>query len=198
MDADPQRQRTDIPLTLNPALVSALQQADLGLRREAVHLAKYSPHWEPAFNKVRSVLNAGKARNVQAIEHIGSTAVPGLDAKPIMDIAIGTAENADPNEIHTWLTREGFLYRGEADAIRPDTMYGFEIESHIRLVNVHVITYGDTAWEHYLSFRNHLRGNPADREAYQELKELLVQQNGSNRSAYLNAKTDFITLRRNR
>lgn len=191
-----QRQRTDVPPTLNPALVYALQQTTLGLHRGAVRLAKYSPLWEQAFKKIQSVLNARKPNGVQAIEHIGSTAVPGLDAKPILDIAIGIANNADLDELHSWLAQEGFLYRGDADAVRPDTLYGFEIEPNVRLVNVHMITYNGTAWEHYLNFRNHLRDNTEDRKAYQQLKERLAKNNSSNRRKYLDGKTQFITQRR--
>lgn len=170
MDTDraPQpRERTDKPVRLNPQLVRALSSKELGLRRGTVHLERYSPRWERAFADVQTVLHANKPHGVQAIEHIGSTSVPGLSAKPILDIAIGVAPEAALDELHRWLTREGFIYRGEAGAIRPDMMYGFEIEANIRIINAHVLAYGDDAWAHYLNFRNHLRDNPADREAYQ-------------------------------
>lgn len=199
MDADHSPrplERTDKPVRLNPQLVRALKNKELGLRRGTVHLEKYSLRWEQAFADVQTVLYANKPHGVQAIEHIGSTSVPGLNAKPIMDIAIGITLEAVIDELHHWLTQEGFIYRGEADAIRPDMMYGFEIEANIRIINAHVLAYGDAAWENYLNFRNHLRGNPADREAYQQLKERLVRHNANDRSAYLNGKTDFIICRR--
>ncbi|ALD64068.1 hypothetical protein AFL94_09220 [Arthrobacter sp. LS16] len=199
MDADHSplpRERTDKPVRLNPQLVRALKNKELGLRRGTVHLEKYSLRWKQAFADVQTVLYANKPHGVQTIEHIGSTSVPGLSAKPIMDIAIGITPEAVIDELHHWLTQEGFIYRGEADAIRPDMMYGFEIEANIRIINAHVLAYGDAAWANYLNFRNHLRDNPADREAYQQLKERLVRHNANDRSAYLNGKTDFIIRRR--
>lgn len=199
MDADHSprpRERTDKPVRLNPQLVGALKNKELGLRRGTVHLERSSFRWEQAFADVQTVLHASKPRGVQTIEHIGSTSVPGLSAKPIMDIAIGITPQTVLDELHHWLTQEGFIFRGEADAIRPDMTYGFEIEANIRLINAHVLDYGDTAWARYLNFRNHLRDNPADREAYQQLKERLVRCNDNDRSAYLNGKSDFIIHRR--
>ncbi|WP_313813398.1 GrpB family protein [Glutamicibacter sp.] len=188
--------RTDLPLRLNPALVKALANKTLGLPRTEVRLANSSPKWEQAFTEVQRVLLGNKPLGVQAIEHIGSTAVPGLSAKPILDIIIGTVPEAGSDELHRWLLGHGFIYRGEADAIRPDTIYGFEIEANNRLINAHVITYGQTEWAHYLNFRNYLRRTPQDREAYQRLKEQLAATHAHDRISYLEGKTEFITQHR--
>ncbi|MBF6673470.1 GrpB family protein [Glutamicibacter sp. FBE19] len=190
------RIRADKPLQLNPKLVDALAGKELGLHRGEVRLANHSPQWEQAFTQLQQILHGDMPAGVKAIEHIGSTAVPGLKTKPILDIIIGTVPEANSEELHCWLLEHGFIYRGEAGNLRPDTMYGFEIQTNIRLINVHLIAYGQTEWSYYLNFRNHLRANPEDRAAYQQLKERLAARQLQDRRGYLDGKAKFIIQRR--
>ncbi|MDR4532702.1 GrpB family protein [Glutamicibacter sp. PS] len=160
------RVRSDTPQRFDPALVACLNGADLGLRREQVYLAPASPRWATAYHQLEQILNQTRPKAVRALAHIGSTAVPGLAAKPILDLAIGLAPTADRATLHHWLSHLGFIYRGEHDSTRPDLMYAFERDPGIRLVNAHLIDYGASQWQHYLNFRNYLRNHPADRDAY--------------------------------
>ncbi|MGP9726500.1 GrpB family protein [Glutamicibacter sp. 287] len=195
-DNRPRRLRTEIPKPLDPALVASLSAADLGLRRGAVALAAPSPRWAEVFAGVANVLNAARPTGIGAIEHIGSTAVPGLAAKPILDLAIGFEAEANLDRIHPWLLSLGFLCLGEKDASRPDLMYGFEIEPGIRLVNAHVIEHGAAEWSSYLAFRNYLRTHATEREAYGALKRRVALQNPGDRIGYLAGKAEFIHARR--
>ncbi|PRA01204.1 hypothetical protein CQ017_01475 [Arthrobacter sp. MYb224] len=195
-DNRPRRLRTEIPKPLDPALVASLSAADLGLRRGVVALAAPSPRWAEAFTGVANVLNATRPAGIGAIEHIGSTAVPGLAAKPILDLAIGFAAEANLDRIHPWLLGLGFLCLGEKDASRPDLMYGFEIEPGIRLVNAHVIEHGSPEWTGYLAFRNYLRTHATERDAYGALKRSVALQNPGDRIGYLAGKAEFIHARR--
>src|SRR5699024_9640727 len=98
-----------------------------------------------------------------ALEHIGSTAVPGLPAKAILDVAVAEAPRADPGPVHDWLISRGFLYRGEPGEQRPDRMYALVLAPGLRLVNLHVVEHGGPLWRRYLAFRDHLRADAADR-----------------------------------
>ena len=182
--------------TAGSRLADAVRDADLGLRRGVVDLAPASDAWVLAFADVHEVLTATAPVSVVAIEHIGSTAVPGLDAKPILDIGIAVRPGTSLSSLDGWLTGLGMLRRGDATDVRPDRMYGYELEPMIRLVNVHVVDADSEDLRRYRVFRDHLRANPADRDAYGALKHALATRHPDDRLAYIDGKADFITARR--
>lgn len=178
------------------ALERAFAGAELGLRRGVVELAPASDAWARAFADAHPILTATAPASVIAIEHIGSTAVPGLDAKPIMDIGIGVRPGTRLASLDEWLTGLGMLLRGDATDVRPDRMYGYELESMIRLANVHVLEHDSPGWRDYVSFRDRLRARPDDRDAYGTLKRDLAVRHPDDRLAYIDGKESFILARR--
>ncbi len=178
-----------------PALAAAVRDADLGLTRGVVELSEPSPRWAEAFAALSAALLPTRPAEVLGLEHIGSTAVPGLPAKPILDVAVAEAPAADPRPVHDWLMRSGFLFRGEQGQERPDRMYALELAPGIRLVNVHVVDHGGLLWRRYLAFRDHLRADAGDREAYGALKRQLAGRHSEDRLAYVAAKGEFIVPR---
>lgn len=187
--------RSEHAAPMDPALAAALRDADLGLRRGVVELAEPSPRWARAFTGLVDALAPTRPADALALEHIGSTSVPGLPAKAILDVAIAQRPGADPQALHAWLMRAGHLYRGEADGSRPDRIYALELEPGTRLVNVHVLDHSDEQWRRYLAFRDHLRSHPAERDAYGELKRRLAGEHPEDRLAYVQAKGSFISAR---
>lgn len=177
-------------------LAVAFDGAGLGLRRGVVELVDASDAWAQAFSQVHAVLTATAPETVVAIEHIGSTSVPGLAAKPILDIAIEVTPGTPLDSLDGWLTGLGMLLRGDGNDVRPDRMYGYELEPMVRLMNVHVVESGSEGLRHYLAFRDHLRTHPADRDAYGALKRDLAEQHPDDRIAYVDAKASFIVPRR--
>ncbi|MFD5225639.1 GrpB family protein [Microbacterium sp. NPDC058342] len=194
-------QRFDSPDEARPAhprlaLRAAFHNAGLGLRRGVVDLAPTSDSWARAFVGVHRVLRDTAPASVVAIDHIGSTSVPGLDAKPVLDIGVAVRHGASPAPLDDWLTGLGMLLRGDANEVRPDRMYGFELEPMIRLANVHVVEADSEDRRRYLAFRDHLRAHPADRDAYAALKHDLAVRHPLDRLAYIDGKSAFITARR--
>ncbi|MFD5215016.1 GrpB family protein [Microbacterium sp. NPDC058345] len=177
-------------------LAAVFAGADLGLRRGVVGLAAASDHWRRTFAKAHEVLNATAPNPVLAIEHIGSTSVPELIAKPILDIAIGVASGTDLSTLDDWLLGLGMLLRGDGNDVRPDRMYGYELEPMNRLANVHVIERDSADWRRYIAFRDHLRRHPSDRDAYGALKRRLAAEHPDDRLAYIEGKAAFIVARR--
>ena len=188
-------QRSEHAAPMAPALAAALRDADLGVRRGVVELSEPSPRWARTFAGLVDALTPTRPVDALALEHIGSTSVPGLPAKAILDVAIGQRPGSDPLPLHEWLMRAGHLYRGEADGNRPDRIYALELEPGVRLVNVHVLDHGDEQWRRYLAFRDHLRTHPAERDAYAECKRRLAREHPEDRLAYVQAKGSFITGR---
>jgi GrpB-like predicted nucleotidyltransferase (UPF0157 family) len=178
------------------ALRAAFTDSDLGLRRGVVDIAAASDAWARTFADVHTVLAATAPASVIAIEHIGSTAVRGLDAKAILDIGIAVQPGTLLSSLDGWLTGLGMLVRGDGDDIRPDRMYGYELEPMVRLANVHVVEEGSEDIRRYRAFRDHLRANPTDRDAYGALKRTLATRHPEDRLAYIDGKADFITARR--
>lgn len=178
-----------------PALAAAVRDADLGLARGVVELAEPSPRWGEAFAALAAALLPTAPPEALALEHIGSTAVPGLPAKAILDVAVAEAPRAHPGPVHDWLMSHGFLYRGEPGEQRPDRMYALELAPGLRLVNLHVVEHDGPLWRRYLAFRDHLRADAADREAYGSLKRQLAGRHPEDRLAYVAAKGAFIVPR---
>ncbi|MCW4467061.1 GrpB family protein [Glutamicibacter sp. MNS18] len=101
------RVRAEVAYPPAPALLACLESGDLGLRRGTVRLVPDSPRWVQVFTRLAEIPPSTAPRPV-AIEHIGSTSVSGLPAKPTLDIAIGLMHPADAPTVHDWLLRQGF------------------------------------------------------------------------------------------
>lgn len=182
-------------LTTRHTLAAAFERVPLGLRRGLVTVTEPSEDWTLVFEAVNDALIRSAPASVVTIEHIGSTAVPGLEAKPILDIGIAVRPGTPLESLDGWLTSAGMLLRGDANDNRPDRMYGFELEPMIRLANVHVLEDGSPGWRRYLAFRDHLRANAVDRREYGRLKRALAVQHPNDRLAYIAGKQDYIVAR---
>jgi GrpB-like predicted nucleotidyltransferase (UPF0157 family) len=124
----------------------------------------------------------------EGIEHIGSTAVPDLCAKPIVDILVGLRElELSDSEIEAMRTL-GYEYLGELGI--PGRLF-FRKGENPRTHNVHVVEYGGEHWRRHIAFRDALRSDPEERRRYDELKRRLASE-GHPREAYTEMKTPFI------
>jgi GrpB-like predicted nucleotidyltransferase (UPF0157 family) len=160
----------------------------LGLPKGQVFLVPWCEEWEAAFKeeelKIRSEIN----EYILEIHHIGSTAVKGLSAKPIIDIAIEIEAFETGIKCVPGLEKIGYSYKGIG--ILPDRYYFNKGEP--RTHQIHMYQAGSEYLHRQLILRDYLRTNDLAREQYQELKERLVQQNSSDKLQYADAKTDFI------
>jgi GrpB-like predicted nucleotidyltransferase (UPF0157 family) len=162
----------------------------LGLRRGAVELVPYTPIWATLFQSERAHLQDALGADALDIQHIGSTAVPGLAAKPILDLGIAVAADTVVAECVPRLTALGYTYRGYRG---PDQGHFFDQGSEQHLTHyLHMLSIGDPAWSNYLRFRDYLIAHPAARDAYMQLKQDLAAQFAENRAAYSAAKATFV------
>lgn len=169
-----------------------LRDSGLGLERGVVYVVRSDPGWPVTFARVASALRSALPDSAVCIEHVGSTAVPGLPAKPILDIAVGVDPTADPDPVIRALTSLGFLYRGEADGGRLDRMFGWEDSPRHRLVNLHLIVHEGPEWNAYLEFRDRLRHDDAARDRYATIKQRLAERFPRDRHAYIAGKESFV------
>lgn len=160
----------------------------LGLERGTVRLAPHEERWHELFAEEAGRLRAAAGEHVVAVEHVGSTAVCGLDAKPIIDIAVAVREIADAGRCVAPLRRIGYEYRGEQGI--PGRHYFGKGEP--RTHHLHLVELGSDFWLSHLLFRDYLLRHRGAAEEYGELKKGLAEKYRGNREAYTEGKGAFI------
>lgn len=125
------------------------------------------------------------------IQHVGSTAVPGLEAKPSLDIAVAVTSLVVIPQCRNRLLAIGYIDRGDA---RTNGGYLFVKEStpQVRTHHLHIVTADDPQWRNYLQFRDLLRVDEELRSRYATRKNSLQEQFAHDRRAYSAAKEEFI------
>lgn len=162
----------------------------LGLQRGSVKLVSHCPHWAHLFTQERSRLRAALGEKVLDIQHIGSTAVPGLDAKPILDIAVAVADLSIVAECVPALKSLGYSYFGDRGE-KGDHFFARGAEQH-RTHYIHLLLHSGTEWSACLRFRDHLTACPEARQRYSRLKHRLSEQYESDRQSYTEGKAALI------
>lgn len=163
----------------------------LGLQRGTIRVVAADPAWASAYAEEHARLQAAVGHLVIDIQHVGSTSVPGLDAKPIIDIAMAVATPGDIPRCRPSLLALGYLDRGDGGK---DGGYLFVKESELglRTHHLHVVTHDDPQWANYLHFRDRLRADAALRAEYRALKHRLATELANDRQGYTEAKAPFI------
>ena len=163
-------------------------------RREskpAIRIADYDPDWPAEFEAENTRLLGQIGRWSLGIEHIGSTAVPGLAAKPVIDIMPGVRSMADAEACIEGMRRLGYEYVPEFEDALPDRRYFRKGHPQERL-HVHIVEIGGAFWRRHIAFRDHLRAHPERAEEYAGLKRQLAAQYPHDSLAYTDAKSEFI------
>jgi GrpB-like predicted nucleotidyltransferase (UPF0157 family) len=160
----------------------------LGLEKGTVRLAPHNERWHVLFDEEEGRLRSAVGEYVLAIEHVGSTAICGLSAKPIIDIAVAVQEIAYAERCVTALEHMGYEYRGE-QGIPGRRFFG---KGEPRTHHLHMVELGSELWRGHLLFRDYLRGHRDIVEQYEELKKELAQRHKENREAYTEGKAAFI------
>lgn len=159
-----------------------------GLAHGTVQLAEWTPRWAELFAAEASRLRGALGDLAVAIEHYGSTSVPGLVAKPVLDILVGAPEATDAAPYRAALAPLGYEYAAHAGV--PDHLVFGRGTARTHLV--HVVRYGSGAWHRALAFRDALRADAALRDSYAALKRELAEDYSAERSRYTAAKSAFV------
>ena len=158
-----------------------------------LHLLEYQDIWPSQFQKVAVELLSVFVANDVAVEHIGSTAVPGLCAKPVLDILVGVRNLREAEERQESLTSLGYTYRSEYEDQLPERRYFVRAEATTPRVHLHCVTREGRLWNQHIAFRDMLREAPDVLAEYAALKRSLAVQYVENKHAYTEAKAPFIT-----
>jgi GrpB-like predicted nucleotidyltransferase (UPF0157 family) len=159
---------------------------------EPVELTPYSPLWPAVFDVERERLMALFAGESVAIEHIGSTAVPGLGAKPIIDIMLGVDSLSIVEARLEALEADGYRYVKAFEMAIPDRRYFDKLEGNPGRFHLHAVVKDAAFWTRHLAFRDALRADPALAQRYWKVKQRVAARFPNDRAAYTDGKTDFI------
>jgi GrpB-like predicted nucleotidyltransferase (UPF0157 family) len=162
----------------------------LGLERGVVRLVPYDLAWPELFaaeaERIQKIFSA--AGLVIALEHMGSTAIPGLAAKPILDILGGYPAGVRVADYISVLIGAGYMHRGEQGIPGREFFRRGDPRSH----HLHLATIDGTFWRDHLAFRDRLRADQSLRDSYAALKEDLAARFPRDREAYIEAKGPFV------
>lgn len=157
-------------------------------------IVAYDLQWPVEFATEATRIADALAGQVLAIEHVGSTAVEGLAAKPVIDIQVGVRTLDATPEIVAALAALGYDYVPELEDTFPKRRYFRKPSGRRRTHQVHLVERSDADWwDRHVAFRDWLRAHPEDRDAYGALKRQLASKFRNDREAYTNAKTEFVS-----
>lgn len=180
-----------------------------------IQVVPYDPQWPDQFARIREELAAILSDFHPVIEHIGSTSVPGLAAKPIIDIAVGLERAEDHDLTVEPMSANHYMYYEAFNADMPDrrlfvglkdpgiasqfrAVYSdlddipHEAINEYRLSHIHIREYGTSEWTRHLAFRDYLRAHPDVCNAYGKLKMQLSERDWEDGMAYNAAKEAFV------
>jgi GrpB-like predicted nucleotidyltransferase (UPF0157 family) len=157
---------------------------------EPIVVVPYDPEWPKLFARLGADLRGALGDVALRIDHIGSTSVPGLDAKPIIDVQISVASFDPLDAFRIPLEGLGFVYRAD----NPDlNKRYFREPPGTRRTHIHVFRAGSWSEQIALLFRDYMRAHDEDARRYAELKVRLAAQYGDGRLGYTNeGKSPFI------
>lgn len=162
--------------------------SSIGLERGVIRLVPFDPEWPRLFAAERARLAAAAGGLFLDIQHVGSTAVPGLIAKPIIDIAAAVRDFDEAAACVAPIVALGYAYRGENGIPRRHYFDG----GTPTLFHLHVLEIRGLDWHEHLLFRDYLRDHPEAVREYARLKEDLAQRYAGDRPGYTDAKAPFI------
>jgi GrpB-like predicted nucleotidyltransferase (UPF0157 family) len=158
-----------------------------------VVISSYQTSWRERFDELKALLCGALGAHIVEVEHVGSTAVPGLDAKPIIDLDIVISEVTDFEQIRLLLCDLGYRHLGDQgipsrEAFEPGEADGAGVADH----HLYVCRESSSELRRHLAFRDYLRNNPEGATEYGQLKRRLADKFRDDRESYTEAKGRFI------
>lgn len=153
-----------------------------------IHLAPYDQAWPAQYLLEASKIRAALDDAALVLEHVGSTSIPGICAKPIIDILLAVADSSDENSYVPSLTAAGYRFHlRELDWEQHRLLKGDN-----PMVNLHVFTVGSKEIARMIGFRDRCRSHPEERRLYEETKQALAGRVWACVQDYADAKRDVV------
>jgi len=168
-----------------------LQSGVVGQRKplnDTIYLAPYNPAWPAMFSELADRVRDALSEQALLLEHVGSTSVEGLSAKPIIDMLLAVADSSQETTYLPPLEATGFTLRRR----EPEWFEHRLLKSTDTKANLHVFSRGCPEIDRMLAFRDWLRANPEDRLLYEDAKRKLAAQTWRFVQDYADAKTEIV------
>jgi GrpB-like predicted nucleotidyltransferase (UPF0157 family) len=152
-------------------------------------VTEYDPSWIQMFQQLREFVHPVLSDFVVTIDHVGSTSVPGLAAKPIVDIDVVVSTQSDVLKAIQRLATIGYVHEGDLGTAGREA---FIPPTNVTWHHLYVCTMDNSEYKRHILFRDYLRNHPEDARKYGDLKLELAQRFPNDRLAYTNAKGAFV------
>jgi GrpB-like predicted nucleotidyltransferase (UPF0157 family) len=159
-----------------------------GIEKREIKIVAHDPRWPGIFQSHAKAIRQALGVAALRIEHIGSTSVPGLAAKPIVDMLLVVANSAAEATYLPAIEAAGYVLRVREPSFQEHRM----LRAPERDVHIHVFSHGSPEIERYLIFRDRLRTHPADRLLYKSTKRTLATRDWPDMNAYADAKSEVV------
>lgn len=156
-----------------------------------VHVVLNDPRWPQLFEAESGKIEAALAPNVAAVHHIGSTSIPGIYAKPVIDILVAVNSIASVDEDSSKMESLGYEAMGEF-GIPGRRYFRKDDPGGVRTHQIHVFESGSAQIERHLAFRDYMIAHPDEARAYSDLKQSLVAKYPESADDYMDGKDEFI------
>ncbi len=161
----------------------------IGLQRGTVIVEEHKTEWEESAKQTIERLEKILQNVAIDIQHIGSTSIKSICAKPIIDIAVGVSGLDKVLSLNGSLEENGFIFRGQD---HPNQLLYVCGEGDFRTHHIHITIYDSEEWNNYLNMRDYLNCHETEAQAYSELKERLAKQYSNDRGTYTAMKSEMI------
>ena len=163
----------------------------LGLQRGKVQLVPYNPQWVVLFIEEKNQIQSLLGEDIIGIEHIGSTAIPGMDAKPILDLMVAVDSLEDYVYYDQQFQKLGYTFRQDNRKNQEHILFVKGLEEK-RTHYLKLTTLNSNFWREHILFRDYLMRYPERAEEYRRLKHQLLEQYAGERPQYTEDKAGFI------
>lgn len=153
------------------------------MKTQEIIIVEYQSTWPDDFNKIKAELETDLKDLILSIEHVGSTSVIGLAAKPIIDIDVVIESKESLPTIIQRLALMGYYHRGNL-GIQDREAFSYEGKEHLRLHHLYVCPKESKELHRHITFRNHLRNHPEDVKCYADIKKEAAKLYPNDRDAY--------------
>lgn len=174
--------------SLSDEQLEAVHLQPMDVLNGTIFLAPYDPEWARLYEREAARISRVLGNRAIVLEHAGSTSVPGLSAKPKIDIVLGLADATDEDDYVPAMEATGYVLRIREPAWHQHRLFkGPDTD-----INLHVFTVGCIEIDRMLRFRDHLRTDAADRELYERAKQDLAQRIWKYTQHYADAKSSVV------
>lgn len=158
-----------------------------------VRLLPHDPEWAEQASREAARIRAAAGTSIMAVDHVGSTAIPGISAKPIIDLMAVAADLETLDGARTKIEALGYAWHGEYGLAGRRFCTLTDAVSGVRMMHLHCYADGDPSIRRHLAFRNYLRTRPAKAQAYERMKRDCAAKHPDDSHAYTECKDRWIT-----